>query len=649
MSRLLLKSTLVLFILAFFFIGCGDSTRIPTREYGNEKISVDGPTKSYMLNAARSMLTGISPEPVAPQTVTTPYSKEVFICLFLPGQKYIMGNGSAGNLANSLKEAVGKIKTQGDFKRTFSQNMDKVRISVHIMTRAELLKERDPKKLKRMIEPGVAGLFMIYNNKIYFQMAEEVLWKSWGMKGEKRVLGTKMVKKQMGELAKQAGLSPKTGWQEKIIYRFFTTSFIDAKPGGKGLLDLFRGNVLLQKNLTRGRLLEAAASGGRNLAKGISGSGKYSYLYYPGADRLDKAYNIVRHAGTTYSLFQIYKATGDPEFKNAGLKALKFIEDYINVPEQHPDISLLTFKNRSDLGSNALLTLALLEMPDSLLKENPKYRELLDRLGAALLAFQMEDGSFYKKYKEVKKQTPPKKQPIYYPGETFLAFVRFYEKTKEQKYLDAAVKAANYQIDDFEKTGIPDNWAIQAYSRMYRQKPNDKYAKACFDMADELLTHQYGTFKTGKVPQPDFFGGFDNSRPPRSTPAASRTEAITEAYDLAAFRQNRAQVERYGKAIMAAYWFILNQQYREENSYWLKAPHRAMGGIKGSPIANDIRIDYTQHTITAILHGLHVGEKANGKGAGNPQLGIFDVLAGEISLKEAETKILDMGNMEKNP
>ena len=56
--------------------------------------------------------------------------------------------------------------------------MEQVRISIHIMNSVALLKDRDLNKLKRKIEPGITGLFMVYDNKIHFQMAEEILWKS---------------------------------------------------------------------------------------------------------------------------------------------------------------------------------------------------------------------------------------------------------------------------------------------------------------------------------------------------------------------------------------------------------------------------------------------------------------------------------------
>jgi hypothetical protein len=607
------RSLCVWLILALVFlaVGCTSGGKaLP--DYGKEKPDFGADGKEHLLGLARATLLGTAPSGKAPAGLTTPYSKEVFVVAYLNGEQPIVGQGNAGTLAGSAVAAAQSIKNNSAFGRKMAKAMDRVRISVHVMTDVKKLKSDQEKKNKRLLEPGLYGAILVVDDKAYFQLGEQVIWECWGYKGQDRILGTKMVLKRLGELCDEASLEP-TCFKGKTLYRFKTDSFIDAKAGGGNkALALYRGNVLVDKNYTPKDALAAAAAGGRNLAYNQQKNGKYGYIYYPCENKFDKSYNIVRHAGTTYAMFQIYKATGDPVIRDAALLALDYLKPSIKTPKQDDSVRLLYSRKRSDLGSNALLTLALVEMPAELLEARPEWKEIRDGLARGLLQYQMDDGSFYVKWKGVVAKKPPKKQPIYYPGEAFLAFVRMYEETGEKAYLDAAKKAADYQIKDFEKTGVPDNWVIQAYGRMYRQMPKDEYADACYAMADALLDHQWGTYrKSGaKLPHPDFYGGFDNGWPPRTTPAASRTEALDEAYAAAVAQKNPERIAKYAKGVSAAIWFDLNQQYRPENSYWVPDVQRVLGGFRGSPISNDIRIDYTQHTITGILHGLEAIEAA---------------------------------------
>ena len=633
----------IFLILILLACGC-KSAGTKFDNYKNDSVSLNEKSKLHLLKFARSTLENKVPSANPDPVLTSTYSKDVFVAVFLPGAPYILKRANAKILGESIKVACEQIAGGSKFKRHYSKRTNEMTISIHIMNRVKKIEERSYKKLKRRIEPAIYGMILVNGENAVFHLPEVIVWEGWGMEGENRILGSKMAQKQFKSICKKAGLN-KDACKESKLYRFNTISFAENKPGGgEKANDLYRANVLIDKKITRSQALTAAVNGGRNLGLNITPKGKYGYIYYADKDSFDPGYNIVRHAGTTYSLFQIYKASGDPYFKEKALLALEYLKPFIEYPENNEKIALLKYKKRSDLGANALLSLALLEMPAELLEKFPEYKELRTKLGNALLEFQMEDGSFYKKYRQVVRKTPPSKQPMYYPGETFLAFARFFEETGDERFLNAADKAATYQLGDFEKSGTPCNWATQAYSRMYRLKPKEEYATACYAMADELLTHQWGTFKERKMPYPDFHGGFDNSWPPRSTPAASRTEALTEAYALAEFKKDEQKMDNYGKAVLAAWWFDMNCQYRPENSYWLPRPERALGGLRGSPIANDIRIDYTQHFITAVLHGLQIAEKIHGKGQLDPALGAVDVEAEKISLAEAEQKVIAMKN-----
>jgi hypothetical protein len=631
------QAYLLIAVIAFGMaaFGCSDSLK----DYGSESPTLDDSGKTYLLQVARAGLAGKELSGTAPAQVEQPYTKEVFLISFLNGAPYVMARGNGGTLKASVAEAAAKLANKKAFKDRHAFLLEKTRLVVHIMDQVEQLPSKKIKKLRRQIEGGLHGLILVMKEDRTFLLGEEFIYNCWGNVGQKRILGSNIVRKMRKEILSR-GEYTNDDWKRVGLHKFTTVSFAEQKPGGGGIVDLYRGNVLVDKKITRADLLTAVAAGARNVATNQKNNGKFGYIYYPCGDIFDSAYNYVRHAGTVYSLFQAYRATGDPVIATAAVKGLKKLQKMVIEPEGYPGVALLKDGKRISLGANALFTLALIEMPDQIVREHPEFDGLREKLGRGLLKFQMEDGSFYTYWRQFKSKKPPKKQAVYYPGETFLAFVRLYESTQDPVWLQAAQKAADYQLGDFERTGVPDNWAIQAYGRMYRQKKDESYANACYAMADELLTHQWGTGKPEPVPYPDYFGGPDNSTPPRSTPAASRTEAMTEAYHAAAFGGDEARMKKYAESVLATYWFDLNQQYRPETVFWQTFPKRALGGVRGSPIANDVRIDYTQHTMTAFLHGLDIAEKAHGKGELDSADCIVDVEAEGLDLEEANQRVL---------
>ena len=89
-------------------------------------------------------------------------------------------------------------------------------------------------------------------------------------------------------------------------------------------------------------------------------------------------------------------------------------------------------------------------------------------------------------------------------------------------------------------------------------------------------------------------------------PAASRTEATAAAYDLAVALGDEKRERVIGDAVLMACRFIMNNQYRTEISYFLPAPDKAAGGVRGGPVDNTVRVDFNQHAMIALLGGLRV-------------------------------------------
>jgi hypothetical protein len=101
-------------------------------------------------------------------------------------------------------------------------------------------------------------------------------------------------------------------------------------------------------------------------------------------------------------------------------------------------------------------------------------------------------------------------------------------------------------------------------------------------------------------PRPDWEGGF--YAPPRSAPTATRVEGLNSAYALAKDYGLSADEEKIRKAIDKGTGFLLRIQVGPENVIYFKDPRKSLGGIRESLVSPEIRIDYVQHSISALLH-----------------------------------------------
>jgi hypothetical protein len=524
--------------------------------------------------------------------------------------------------------------------------MDKARLAISIIDEVKPLTTRDPKKISRIVEPGVHGLIIDHDGKQGYQLGEEVLFNGWGMKGfgdRDRVMGKEMVEVQMRALTKEARLRD-AAWKDKDktkLYYFTTHSFAERAPGKT--FETYRATELFPKTITRAQLLERAWLAARHLAAHVDGNGRFGYHYRAVKNEFASGYNIVRHTGAVWGMFQSYKATGDKTLLEAGRRALAYLEPNIQPAPENPKVSILVEGRQSYLGSNALTAMSLTEIPQELL--TAQWKQKREGLGDAVIAMQAENGLFYENWAQaVKKGPPPIPQPRYYPGEAFLTLVTLYETDGQKKWLDAAKKCAETQMREWDKNPKtqPDAWVVQAMSKLYRHTKDKRLPEYVFKMAAWHFDHQWGMPEKGqKTPYPDYFGGADNSTPPRSTPTSARNEANVEAWRLAKEVGDEAMAKKLGDSVLAAYWDNFVDQYLPDTAYYLPHPENAIGGIRGALIADDIRIDYNQHFSSSALNGLDLAEERNGVGEFSPLAKgkILDVRKLGIKPEEAEAQL----------
>ncbi|MBA3822148.1 MAG: hypothetical protein H0X17_24900, partial [Deltaproteobacteria bacterium] len=259
------------------------------------------------------------------------------------------------------------------------------------------------------------------------------------------------------------------------------------------------------------------------------------------------------------------------------------------------------------MGSTALTVVALAEYQRA--TGDARYLPTAKKLAAWLLHGQRSDGSFRHLYDPATKQFDDKSQLLYYSGEASLALARMHVITGDPIYARAAKQGLDWLVDwyDFFMGGFfygEEHWTCIAAEAAFPGAQNPKWKDFC---------HGYGAFlrqqqgAAGDHPDQDDFAGayvFTPFLVPYNTPAGSRTEAMISSYLLG--RHHGDPDEDVKEQIRVALQYAMGQQIRPENDFAVIGP--GLGGMPGSPIDRNVRIDYVQHVCSAFIRASELFE-----------------------------------------
>jgi len=348
----------------------------------------------------------------------------------------------------------------------------------------------------------------------------------------------------------------------------------------------------LAGELDRARLVAAARAGGDYLVRMQKPDGSFHYIYDAHDDSiLTDTYNILRHSGAALSLLDLYATTRDNTYLDSAARAITFLKTRFR-PALKSDLYVLDFDEKAKLGASGLALIVLARQ----FELDPKRgdRPNAERLANLILSLQHKDGSF-ESYYRLHGHKPQGSTSLYYPGEAMLGLVQLFKLNGDRRLIDAVRRGADHLILTQRKMDEPppDAWLMQALDMLHRINPERRYAEHTIDIAQSMIADQYTTDE-----KPGFQGGFGPGRP-RATPAASRAEGIVAAYRLAR-RVGDARADGIGAALRLVAPFLLSQQI-EPNDSSLRKPAQAQGGFRESATSWEVRIDYVQHNICALM------------------------------------------------
>ncbi len=481
------------------------------------------------------------------------------------------------------------------------------------------------------IEPGVDGMRIRYRRDKRLALvlpADPVIY---GWLTPRIKLGPAKLQKIL-----QKGWEKDTGdslWLENpdlVVTKFRTTSFLGSLKGEK-IHDLYRGNVLISKNLDRDLLMARIESAIKWLSRQVIRdetqgiTGRFLYELHPPYRRQTRDYSLPRHAGAVYVLFAFYQAAlTEPKFYptaqrvlDAGLIAFEYMNRSLGFPEgqRRNGLCFLESNGNATSGATALAAMAAAELPSASVVTSKKHKSSIGRIaigqilagtGKCMLSMIDPEGAVFHNYREAKNQDRVVKEPLYFPGEVMLALVRLYRKIGDEKLLEGAIRIANRQIRKYNfylAAQLPragDHWIIQALAELAEVTKDMRYARLSFLLGRGFLREQLppmGYF------YPDYRGAYFRAFDvPRTTRAASRSEAIGGAIRSA--RLLGVNSNMLETALVGAARHLIEQQFTVINRYFIPENFDVEGAIRMGIVDNHCRIDNNQHAIIALLNAL---------------------------------------------
>ena len=333
-------------------------------------------------------------------------------------------------------------------------------------------------------------------------------------------------------------------------------------------------------------ILNSLDMAGQYLTNHVETSGKWDYLYYPLKDGSSTDYNILRHAGTSYSMALIFKYTHILDYYNTTIITINnLLENYLRFePGKGGQIAYISDDYRVKLGGAALTSLALTAISevDPILN----YSRELDGLGRFMVEMITESGKF-----QCYLYPDQGEHNDYYPGEALLALARLYDYTGKGYYLSALNSSWDFYLDYYGSGSYTPftPWGTEALYHMYRFTGDERYPSLAVKMARHAMRGQH---KPEYSPDERYIGGFGT--PPRAN-TASRIEGPIDANRVCSMMGDNDTASEFRGSIDLSVDFLMNLQLNRSEAQDFSDPEMCTGGFTLSFDDLEIRIDYVQH------------------------------------------------------
>jgi hypothetical protein len=273
---------------------------------------------------------------------------------------------------------------------------------------------------------------------------------------------------------------------------------------------------------------------------------------------------------------------------------------YSYYPSGYPSIGAK--EKNFPVGTTALSIFTLLDLYER--TDDSKYLESAKLGGDWLTTMQRPDGVMYAyKDQQGNKWVYGEKESLLYNGQVLSALSRLYIITGETRYYDAAERIAQHFSARVEREGcflgddyrvknpISSAWVAMSLLDFYQINKEDYYKNIILKCSDDLLKRQ-----AKDINHPLYLGSW--YRVYSTSGNGWLAEVMMEMYRFCQ-EQNMDGCDKYKEAIIRVILWIIQNTYSEENTFFLKEPQNAIGGIFWNYENRYVRTDSLCHALNA--------------------------------------------------
>jgi hypothetical protein len=359
----------------------------------------------------------------------------------------------------------------------------------------------------------------------------------------------------------------------------------------------------------------SARRGGDWLQRANRGDGRFVYGYLPALKTEMEGDHYLRQAGAAVALAREARFTGNERHAAVARQAvLTLLLETSLEPDGRTRHTTLPSTVVNRLASAGLLVLAINELPspgEDLLQQS-------EQLCAFIGRQQRADGSL--SYLDVdpaaKSVTPGASEDPdginYYPGEALYGLMRSQQRRPAEWKIALVRKALAYYLPWWRQHKnmalVP--WHTAAYAEAFLATKDQVFADAVNEMTDWMCGLQYVTLDPR---HPFWTGGFmswqDGKRSATApqVSSASYAEGLAEACRVARQAGDVVHYNRFRESLERCLQFLATLQYSDANTQHFADWYRptVLGGFFASHQDGNLRIDYTQHAVCAMVQYLN--------------------------------------------
>ena len=197
------------------------------------------------------------------------------------------------------------------------------------------------------------------------------------------------------------------------------------------------------------------------------------------------------------------------------------------------------------------------------------------------------------------------KESLLYNGQVLSALSKLYKISGHKKYYDTAEGIAQYFAKKYEKergyiqgqyrkkNPISNAWVVMSLMDFYKINPDYNYKKIIFELSQKILENQKDDSN-----DLSYYGGWAGAY--STSGIGWISEVMVETYRFCQ-EQNKENCDKYKDAALKAMRWLIQNTYSEENTFFLKNPEKAIGGVFWNGLNKYVRTDSVCHALNGYI------------------------------------------------